>query len=96
MIQKYLFLLLTIVGGVWACPDFPQLGTMLFAVSAVCSIGLLVALVIGVADGWGIFPRVDFALIVDRATSTPEGCAKVIQGWLVFLGLIVLAIFKAQ
>jgi hypothetical protein len=89
-------LLAVIIVGLVCVPDVAGLKTMLFAVACVCIITAALALVIGVKDEWGVLPDVDFTRIVREATSTPTSCAEVIKGFLIFLGLVVFAIFRAS
>ena len=96
MTKKIVALLLVVALGIFCVPDPASVKTALFAVALVCIITGLLALVIGIKDGWGILPSVNFGRTVDRAISTPEAAAEVTKGFLVFLGLVVLAIFKAQ
>lgn len=92
--KKYGALLLVLGGGVTCIPDIIGLKTALFAVATVCLIAGSLALVVGVADGWGVLPEVEFKRIVRRATSTPISCSVTLAGFLVFLGLVVIGIFK--
>lgn len=77
-------------------PDLPSLKTALFATSLVCLVTMLIALVIGIWDEWGVFPEVNFEREVSKALRTPESCAAVIKGFLIFLGLVMIAVFRAQ
>lgn len=94
-IRKYGALLLVLGGGVTCVPDVVGLKTALFAISVVCLIAGSLALVIGVVDRWGIIPDFEFGRTVRRATSSPIACSITIAGFLVFLGLVVIGIFKA-
>lgn len=94
--KKYGFLALVILGGIACVHDLPSLETALFATSLVCLITGLIALVIGIWDNWGVFPEVNFEREVSKALRTPESCAEVIKGFLIFLGLVMIAVFRAQ
>lgn len=94
--KKYGFLVMVILGGIACLPDPASLKTALFATSLVCLITALIALVIGIWDNWGVFPEVNFEREVSKALRTPESCAEVIKGFLIFLGLVMIAVFRAQ
>jgi cytochrome bd-type quinol oxidase subunit 2 len=93
--KKVVALLLVVILGIACCPDPTSLKTAAFAVAVVLIITGLIIVTIGIKDGWGILPEVNFSRTINRALSTPESSAEVVKGFLVFLGLILIAIFKA-
>jgi len=95
-IREFSAVFLVVAFGLWGCPDLISLKTAAFAVAIVCLMIGALALVIGVANGWGVLPAVSFREDVQRALSTPGGASTVIGAFLIFLGLIVLAVFRAS
>lgn len=89
-------LMLVLLGGFACIPDVAQLMTLLWAVSAVCLIGSAIVLVVGVKDHWGVLPEFNFTRTVEKATSTPIASALVLMGFMIFLGLMIIAVFKAS
>lgn len=94
-VREICVLVCVITAGIVVCPDVAGVKTALFAVSLVCIISSLLALVVGVSDRWGILPDVSFRRDIARALSTPDGASRVVAGFLIFLGLVILGIFKA-
>ena len=89
-------LALVVGGGIYCLPDVTSLKTALFAVATTIIITGLIILVLGVKERWGVLPGLDFPRDVRMAMSTPQSSSEVIKGFLIFLGLLMVAIFKAS
>jgi hypothetical protein len=102
--MKHLFNIVKAIGplalvvglGIYFVPDYAQLKTVLFASAVVCGIGAAFAFVVGLGEDWGVLPEFVFRRTVARACETPQSCATLILGFLLFLGLVTCAIFKAS
>ena len=94
-IRTCLILVLVVAGGLYCVPDTASLKTALFAVATIIITGLI-TLVLGIKERWGVLPGLDFSRDIRLAISTPQSSAEVIKGFLIFLGLLMVAIFKAS
>jgi hypothetical protein len=93
---RTLVVLTLVVGaGIYCVPDAASLKTALFALAITIIITGTIILVLGVKERWGVLPGIDFPRDVKLAMSTPQSSATVILGFLIFLGLLMIAIFKA-
>ena len=95
-IRTCLILVLVVAGGLFCVPDTASLKTALFAVATIIIITGLITLVLGIKERWGVLPGLDFSRDIRLAISTPQSSAEVIKGFLIFLGLLMVAIFKAS
>jgi magnesium-transporting ATPase (P-type) len=91
-----LALTLVLIAGIYFVPDPTSLKTALFAVAVALLITTVIVLVLGVKDRWGVLPALDFHRDVGLALSTPLSAAIVFAGFLLFLGMLVIAVFKAS
>ena len=96
LLRQTIVLILVVAGGIYCVPDPASLKTALFAVAVVCIITGLIVLIIGIKDRWGVLPEINFTRTIDDALRTPQSSAEVLKGFLIFLGLVLLAVMKAQ
>jgi len=95
-IRTCLVLAIVVGAGIYCLPDPTSLKTAVFAVATAVIITAMIVMILGVKERWGVLPGLDFHRDIQLALSTPQSSAEVIQGFLIFLGLLIIAIFKAS